>query len=208
VVTVSDATRDEALARWDLDEARVRTVHSGVEPGDPESGGRYLLFVGALEPRKGIDVLADAYAAARAGGLAAPLVVAGDGRLSSLLGGDGIRHVGHADEAELARLYRGAVALVLPSRLEGFGFPPLEALARGKPSVLTDLPVFRETLGDAALYVPVDDPAALAAAMREIAGDPELRARLVAAGRPALERLTWERAAAETRAILHEAAAR
>ena len=206
VIAVSDATRREALARWDLDGERVRVVHSGVEAGRPESGGRYLLFVGALEPRKGIDVLADAYAAARADGLTAPLVVAGDGRLRSLLRGDGVRLVGHAADDELARLYGGAVALVLPSRLEGFGFPPLEALARGKPSVLTDLAVFRETLGDAARYVPVDDAGALAAAMLEVAGDPDLRARLVDAGRPALERLTWERAAAETHAVLEAAA--
>ena len=208
VVCVSDATRGEALARWDLDADRVAVVHSGIEwsGGAGEAGGRYLLFVGALEPRKGIDVLAEAYAKARADGLVAPLVVAGDGRLRKLLDGEGIRLVGHAGEAELERLYRGAVALVLPSRLEGFGFPPLEALARGKPSILSDLPVFRETLGDGALYVPLDDPTALAAAMTELAGNPDLRARLVAAGRPALERLTWARAARETHALLSEAA--
>jgi len=210
VVCVSEATRREALASWDLDPARARVVHSGVEAAAGEAGGRYLLFVGALEPRKGIDTLAEAYAQARADGLVAPLVVAGDGRQRKLLDGlEGVRLVGQADDAELGRLYRGAVALVLPSRLEGFGFTPLEALAHGKPSVLSDLEVFRETLGDeGAVYVPVDDAARLAEALTEVAGDPGLRARVVEAGRPALERLTWERAARETHALLEEAAGR
>ena len=210
VVAVSEATRRELLERWGLAGDRARVVHSGVDrPASTRAseGGRYLLFVGALEPRKGVDVLADAYARARAEGLVAPLVVAGDGRLRKLLRGDGVRLVGHAGEAELERLYAGAVALVLPSRLEGFGFPPLEALARGKPAVLTDLEVFRETLGDeGAVYVPLDDAVALSTAMRDVAGDPALRTRVVEAARPALERLTWERAARETRALFEEAA--
>jgi glycosyltransferase involved in cell wall biosynthesis len=206
VVAVSEATRREAAERWDVD--RIAVVHSGVEsPGTAPESGRYLLFVGALEPRKGVDVLADAYARARGDGLTVPLVVAGDGRLRGLLDGEGVRLVGHAGEDELRRLYGGAIALVLPSRLEGFGFPPLEALAHGTPPIVTDLPVFRETLGDAARYVPVDDPAALADAMRELTGDAALRARLVDAAAPVLERLTWERAARATHALLAEAAA-
>jgi glycosyltransferase involved in cell wall biosynthesis len=208
VVAVSDATRRQALERWGLDEDRTRVVHSGVErPASTRAseGGRYLLFVGALEPRKGIDVLARAYAEARANGLVAPLVVAGDGRLRGLLGGDGVRHVGHAGEEELERLYAGAVALVLPSRLEGFGFTPLEALARGKPPILTDLDVFHETVGDAAVYVAVDDAGALSAAMQWLAKDAAARAEIVELGRRALERFTWEKAARETRALFEEA---
>ena len=143
---------------------------------------RYLLFVGALEPRKAPEVLGAAYRRARAGGLHADLAVAvGEGRQAAALSDAGARVLGRVSDPELAALYAGALALVLPSRLEGFGFPPLEALAHGTAPVVSDLPALRENLGDGALYVPPGDPEALAGAMLEIAEDAGLRGRLVAA---------------------------
>jgi glycosyltransferase involved in cell wall biosynthesis len=102
----------------------------------------------------------------------------------------------------------GALALALPSRLEGFGFPPLEAALCGTPSIVSDLPVLRETLGDdGALFVAPGDEAALAAAIRRLRTDAALRDTLAAAADARAERLTWERAAGALRAVL-EAAAR
>ncbi len=93
---------------------------------------------------------------------------------------------GRVDDAELAALYAGARATVLPSHLEGFGFTPLESLAAGTPVVVSDLPVLRETLGDAAVFVPPGDSGALAAAIRAVVDDARLRDRLHGrrAGRP------------------------
>ena len=156
--------------------------------------GRYLLFVGADEPRKGLGVLAAAHAGAQARGLDAELVVVGDG----------LRRV---DDAELAALYAGALAVVAPSYLEGFGLPPLEAAAHGTPAVVSDLACFAETLGDAALRVPVGDADALADALLRIAGDDALRARLGAAARERAALYTWERAAAALHPLLAGAAA-
>jgi glycosyltransferase involved in cell wall biosynthesis len=159
--------------------------------GAPE---RYLLFVGARDPRKGLEVATAAHERARAHGLDAELVVVGDG----------LRRV---DDAELAALYAGALAVVAPSYLEGFGLVALEAAAHGTPAVVSDLPCFAETLGDAAVRVPVGDVGALADALRRMAGDDALRARLGAAARQRAGLYTWERAAAALRPLLAQAAA-
>ena len=177
-------------------------------PAAAAAGTRpYLLFVGALEPRKGPDVLAAAYARARARGLTADLVVVGDGRMT--IDGPGVRRRGGAaGDAELAALYAGALAVVAPSWLEGFGLPAVEAAALGTPSVVSDLPVFAETLGAGALRVAPGDADALAGALVRIAEDDALRARLGAAARRNAARYDWARAAEALHAVLARAAAR
>ena len=212
VVTDSEETRGQAMERWELDPERVTVVRPGFwspPPGTAPPAGlppSYLLYVGALEPRKGVDVLGRAFAAARERGLAAELVLAGDGPLREQLGGPGVVLRGRVSDAELAALYAGARATVLPSHLEGFGFTPLESLAAGTPVVVSDLPSLRETLGEAALMVPPGDAQALADALLSIERDEALRARLLAAAPARLEPLSWERAADELHAVLTESA--
>ncbi len=217
IMTNSAATRDEALARWGLAGEKVVVVLPGVgRISDAAAGGgaarlglppRYLLFVGALEPRKAPDVLAAAFRAARADGLEAGLVVVGDGREQDVLAAAGATMLGRVDDDDLASLYAGALALVLPSRLEGFGLPPLEALTFGTPSVVSDVPALRETLGDdGGLFVAPGDAGALAHALRRIATDAALGRRLVAAGTPRVAALGWERAARQAHAVLAMAA--
>jgi glycosyltransferase involved in cell wall biosynthesis len=192
VTADTHAVATELLAAWGVS---ATVVSPGVTalPAQPRPG-RYLLYVGAREPRKGLDVLADAHARARARGLDAELVLVGDGG----------RRV---DDAELAALYAGALAVVQPSYLEGFGLPPLEAAAHGTPAVVSDLPCFAETLGDAAVRVAPGDAEALAQALLRIAGDEELRARLGTAARERAAAYTWDRAAQAMHALLAEAAA-
>jgi glycosyltransferase involved in cell wall biosynthesis len=115
--------------------------------------------------------------------------------------------VGRVDRGDKAALYAGAVAVVLPSWCEGYGYPPLEGYAHGTPAIVSDLPALRETAGAGALYVPPGDVAALAAAMRELAADAALRRRLAAGGAAALHKRTWEASGRALRAAL-EAAAR
>jgi glycosyltransferase involved in cell wall biosynthesis len=176
-----------------VDGAPPATTAPGRAPAAAPRSGRYLLFVGAPDPRKGLDVATAAHARARARGLDAELVVVGDG----------LRRV---DDAELAALYAGALAVVAPSYLEGFGLPPLEAAAHGTPAVVSDLPCFAETLGDAALRVGVGDAGALADALVRIASDDALRARLSAAAHERAAHYTWERAAAALHPLLARAA--
>lgn len=216
VMTDSAATRDEALARWGLAAEKLVVVRPGIGAvGDAAAAAsrdglgvpaRYLLFVGALEPRKAPEVLAAAFRAARADGLEAGLVVVGEGRERDGLAAAGATMLGRVSDDELAGLYAGAVAVVLPSFLEGFGLPPLEALTFGTPSVVSDVPAMRETLGHGALFVAPGDAVALAQALRRIEGDEALRRRLVAEGAPRVAALGWERAAREAHEVLAMAA--
>jgi len=213
VIAVSEATRQDLLASWSLDPTTVVTVLSG--PGRPAAAGPapvglpaapFVLAVGALEPRKRPDLLLEAHRRATARGLAAGLVFAGDGPLRDEVAAGGAIVLGHLPDGQLEAVYARALALACPSREEGFGFTPLEALARGVPAVVADLPPLRETLGDAALRVPPGDADALAEALLRLEREWDLRDRLVAAGPAALERLSWDRAARATRAVLAEAA--
>jgi glycosyltransferase involved in cell wall biosynthesis len=205
LVCDTEAGRADLARAWGV-EATVVSPGPLATPAPAPDGARpYLLFVGALEPRKAPDVLAAAYERARAGGLEAELVVVGDGRVP--LAGPGIvRRPPPADDAALAALYAGALAVVAPSWLEGFGLPPVEAAALGTPSVVSDLPVFAETLGAGALRVPPGDATALAAALSRIERDAALRERLGAAAREAAARYDWTRAAHELHAVLARAA--
>ncbi len=202
VAADSRAGAEAARAEWGLAATVV-----GAGPGDPGPPttteavaaararhglpARYLLFVGALEPRKGLAVLVAAYARARAQGLDAALAIAGAGRLRAALGGPGVHLLGRVDGADKAALYAGAIAVVLPSWLEGYGYPPLEGLAHGTPAIVTAVPALLETAGPGARAVPPGDADALAAAMIELAGDPALRARLAAAGAAILADRSW-----------------
>jgi glycosyltransferase involved in cell wall biosynthesis len=214
VLCDSDATRRAAIEEWGLAAERTHTVLPG--PGRPPAAGgalprgvpeRFFLAVGALEPRKLPGVLLEAHRRARRDGLAAGLVFAGDGPLRSELESAGATVLGHTGDAALDALYAHALALACVSREEGFGFTPLEALARGTPALVSDLPVFHETLAEGALRVPPNDPDALAAALLRLEREGELRKRLATAGAEAVSRLSWEATARATRAALAEAAA-
>jgi glycosyltransferase involved in cell wall biosynthesis len=198
VTADSRAVAAELRAAWGV---QATVVSPGVDGGPsaparrPVSApGRYVLFVGARDPRKGLDVATAAHERARARGLDAELVVVGDG----------LRRV---DDDELAALYAGALAVVAPSYLEGFGLVALEAACHGTPAVVSDLACFAETLGAAALRVPVGDARALAEALLRIGGDDALRARLGAAARERAALYTWERAASALHPLLVQAAA-
>jgi glycosyltransferase involved in cell wall biosynthesis len=190
VVCDAQAVAAQLTERWDV-EAQV--VEPGVDhvDGVAPRDGNYFLYVGALEPRKGLDVLADAWARARLDGV--ELLVAGEGREKVA----GATHLGHVTDEELQELYAGAQAVVLPSFLEGFGLPPREAAGYGTPSIVSDLPTLRLP---GTLRVPPGDAGALADALRRL---PAERARLVAELPPPR---TWDAAARELRVILEAAA--
>jgi glycosyltransferase involved in cell wall biosynthesis len=173
---------------------------------------RYLLFVGSREPRKGLDTLLAAYrellAATRG---VPPLVLAGppgwgeDLDLAGLPDG-AVRMPGYLPERDLVRLVAGAAALVFSSRYEGFGLPPLQALACGTPVVASDLPALREVLGEQADFVPVGDPGALAGALATVLEDDGGQDGRAARRRHAA-RFTWEGCARATMAAYRRALA-
>jgi glycosyltransferase involved in cell wall biosynthesis len=194
VLAVSERTRADAIELYGLPPGKITVTPHGVDPafgpGDGAAPGTYLLFVGAVQARK--DPLA---AAAAARELGMPLVVAGPEKERALarrlraLGAD-LR--GWVEKGELADLYRGAAALVLPSRYEGFGLPVLEAMASGTPVVLADDPALREVAGDAAVYA---RPGEVVAAVRRALDD---RERLVRAGLERARSFSWVETARRT----------
>ncbi|HEX6583222.1 MAG TPA: glycosyltransferase family 1 protein [Thermoleophilaceae bacterium] len=224
VLTDSDTVRAELLDEWQLPPERVRTVRPGPGRRAPAAaaragaaaagaapagagGGRpaHVLAVGGLEPRKQPALLVEAHRLARERGLRAGLVFVGDGPLRGELEDAGATVLGRVGERELDSAYADALCLACVSREEGFGFTPVEAISAGVPAVVSDLPVFRESLGDAALAVAPGDAEALATALLRLEREPELRERLVAAGSERVRLLSWERAARETHAVFEEA---
>ncbi|MEA2168272.1 MAG: hypothetical protein QOF76_1572 [Solirubrobacteraceae bacterium] len=199
VLTTTEYGRRDVVDTWGLDAARVRPVPLAPavapSPRAVDTADPYFLFVGALEPRKAPDVLLAAVDLARARGLRARVVVVGSGRVPV----PGTEVLSSVTDAELSRLYAGALALVAPSRLEGFGLPAVEALACGTPAIVTDLPAVREVLGSRARFVAVDDAGALADALLEFETPQSV---------PPLTSLTWAATAQGTYAALRAAAAR
>jgi glycosyltransferase involved in cell wall biosynthesis len=221
LIAMSEMVRRQVIDEWDVEPEKVVTIAAGpgresngdgwTDPSDPPNGQTeiapgYVLAVGALEPRKRPDLLVEAHARARAAGLKAELVFAGEGSLRQRLAGRGAKVLGYVPDEELDALYRDALAVSCVSREEGFGFTPLEALAVGTPAVVSDLPVFDETLGTGALRVPSDDADALAGALLRLERDQRLRTDLVEAGQAAAGRLSWRRAAERMRDVLAEVA--
>jgi glycosyltransferase involved in cell wall biosynthesis len=208
VLAVSERTKRDLVELYGVAPEKVTVTPNGVDPSfSPAQGGgdvavqqhhhqQYLLFVGAIQRRK--DPLA-ALAAARALGL--PLVVAGPEKEPDLArelraGGADLR--GYVAKDELASLYRGASALLMPSRFEGFGLPVLEAMACGTPVVATPDPALREVAGDAAVYAEDGD---LAAATQRALDE---RERLIAAGLARARLFTWEETARRTAAVYRD----
>ena len=199
VLAISERTKQDVVELYGVPSDRVVVTPLGVDdafsPG-AAAADSYVLFVGAIEPRK--NPLAAAAAAREAG---RPLVVAGpvrDRGLASRLEQAGADLRGYVSRDELANLYRGAACLVFPSRYEGFGLPVVEAMASGTPVVAAPDPALREVAGDAAVFVPADE---LAGGIRRAI---EERDRLVAAGLERARRFTWDETARRTLEVYRE----
>ncbi|WP_033293278.1 glycosyltransferase family 4 protein [Amycolatopsis jejuensis] len=203
LIVPTRAVADELAVLVDVT-VPVRVVPHGVSvPAGSASldlPPRYVLTVGTIEPRKGMDVLVDAVAQLDGVGL----VIAGQPgwggidpvRLAAERGLKSVRVLGKVTDAQLSTALRGASVLAVPSLAEGFGLPLLEAMAVGVPVVHTDVPALVEVAGGAGVVVPRGDAPALAAGLREVLGSAERAGELSRLGRERSRTFTW-RAAAE-----------
>jgi len=210
ILTISRATRDDLVSYLAVPPERIDVIPlagSSPERGDPV--GRLdaqLLAVGNRMPHKGFETLLEALARMEPDRRPTLVITGshGDDPLAPVverLGlGEHVRLCGWLSPDELDRLYRESTVLVFPTRFEGFGLPPLEAMARGCPVIVSDLPVLHEVAGDAALYVDPVDPEALAAAIRSVLESPSLRERMSQAGLARAVEFSWDRTAEATRA--------
>jgi glycosyltransferase involved in cell wall biosynthesis len=179
----------------------------------------YILSVGVMQPRKNLPLLLDAFALMKLGPLAPPhlLVIAGkrgwkneelDEQLAKLPAEvvDQIVFTGYVPDEDLPMLYGGADAFCYPSMYEGFGLPPLEAMACGCPVLCSRISSLPEVVGDAGLLLPSNDSDAWATALEKLLGQPNVRARWSARGLERAGEFSWEKTARETLAVYRAAA--
>ncbi len=221
----SDATRSDLITLLGVSPAKVSTLYSGVTPRfNPQTtpgerahlqaryhiGARpYILTVGTVQPRKNYIRLMEAcdplsaqreldlVIVGRPAWLAEPILAAAEKRPY-------VHLLGFCDDADLPALYRQAALLAFPSLYEGFGFPPLEAMACGTPVVAANTSSVPEVVGTAGLLLDPLDVPAWTTALQQVLDDDALRARLREAGLARAATFTWEKAARQWLARVEE----
>ncbi|HKO02736.1 MAG TPA: glycosyltransferase family 1 protein [Thermoanaerobaculia bacterium] len=203
VLTVSEAVKRQLAARYGNAEKIVVTpngIDARFTAAGPRANGRYVLFAGNDKPHKNVETVVDAIA--RVDGV--QLVLAG-GDFARFASRERVVISGFVSDDELAALYRGAMAVVVPSREEGFGLPAAEAMACGAAVITSDAAALIEVTGDAALHVEALDVIAWADAIARIAGDESLRRDLAARGVSRAAGFTWRACAEATLRTYREA---
>jgi glycosyltransferase involved in cell wall biosynthesis len=190
VIAISEFTKRELVELIGVDPGHVTVIGvpplGGLSPDGPSADGDYVLAVGTLEPRKNLDRTAEA--ASLAGVELRVVGAQGWGGVSP----NGVRWLGEVGDDELARLLRGARALVYPSLYEGFGIPVAEAMACGTPVVTSQESAMADVAGASAVLVDPLDPRSIADGIGEAV---RRRDELVPLGLARATRYTWSRAA-------------
>ncbi|MEI5998543.1 glycosyltransferase family 4 protein [Paraburkholderia bengalensis] len=210
VITVSEFSRRELCDAYRIPAGKIGVVSESGEhmlrvqedegTVAPTLNGRpFVLAVGSLNRHKNFRLVAEAARLIDDAQFDIVVVGGGDARVYGA-GKDAlpafVKHLGYVSDGELAALYRRAACFVYPSRYEGFGLPPVEALALSCPVIASRLPAVQEACGDAVLYTSPDDPAELARLLERITADAALRATLRERGRARTQELTWRATAA------------
>lgn len=229
ILTDASYVRDEVIREFGVPAAKITSIPLGARaifrpwPEEEcraalaERGLRYrqyVLCVGTLEPRKNLELVIRAYAAMpQAFRQHRPLVIVGmKGWLTSnlesvmqpLVASGELKPLGYTSDDALAALYAGAMALVYPSLYEGFGLPPLEAMASGTPVIVSDRSTLPEVVGDAGIKIDAQDEGALREALHRLNEDSAFRQLCAAACLEQASRFSWERCARETTAIYRQ----
>jgi glycosyltransferase involved in cell wall biosynthesis len=224
IITVSEFSRQRLLERTGVSGDKVSVIHIGVDdemfhPVSSEKVSRtierfgicnsYFLAVGSIEPRKNLQRVFEAwervYLRLRPTKL---VVVGGSGKVFSGLGykriPDGVVFLGRVDDEFLPSLYTGAIALIYPSLYEGFGLPPLEAMACATPVIVSDTTSLPEVVGKAALTVNPFSVEEIADAIMRIYDDADLQRRLSRLGLARAKEFNWGSVARRTMDVLHQ----
>jgi glycosyltransferase involved in cell wall biosynthesis len=229
IITVSEAVQSEINKHLKIPLEKIAVVHSAARqlftPMEKQKAEEirkrlnvrenFLLYVGTIEPRKNLSLLVRAFEESLLGkerGM--QLVLAGkkgwlvDELYTSLQESPTGKHVhftGHLDDDELCALYSSCKLFVYPSLYEGFGLPPLEAMACGAPVLASRIPSISEVVESAAQLVSPNSSREFAEAMRDLTGNDAKREQLIAAGFQRVAEFSWVRTAEQTRAVYAEA---
>jgi glycosyltransferase involved in cell wall biosynthesis len=224
VIAVSNSTKEDIKKYLGCLDSKVSVVHNGIDKRFFEEcsfdreylekkfgiKGKYVLFLGTLEPRKNLARILEAFSRFKenfSGEFGYQMVVAGKsgwlaGEYSQIaedLGiSDEVIFTGYVSGDELKPLYTFSEFFVMPSLWEGFGQTIVEAMACGAPCLVSKVASIPEIAGDAAYYVDPHDTDGIAKSMAELAGDKSLREKLSAAGREQAKKFSWEKCARET----------
>jgi glycosyltransferase involved in cell wall biosynthesis len=229
VLTVSEASKRDILRHFGISPAKVHVIHNaideayGQDPGDDEIGrvreryqlhDPFVLYAGNIKPHKNLERLIEAFHLLRRGGLDhVKLVIIGDeiSKYATLRRAvhryklhQHVRFFGFVPDKTLAALYRLAGVFVFPSLYEGFGLPPLEAMASGTPVVTSNVSSLPEVVGDAAVLIDPYDPVAIEQAMRRVLTEPALRDDLRRRGYARVKEFSWERSVRRLRDVYSE----
>jgi glycosyltransferase involved in cell wall biosynthesis len=228
IIAPSEWTKREAIARLKVKEHKIRVIPEAARPHlrpqredeiqpvleKHELRGDFLLYVGTIEPRKNLLTLLRAYDELLRTTKHQPQLVLCGGRgwlcdevfslVDELKLQDQVRFTGYVDDADLPALYSAAQAFVYPSLYEGFGLPPLEAMACGAPVITSNVTSLPEVVGNAGLTHAPEDTRGLARAMARLLGDLNLRTQLKRAGLERARQFSWEHAARATQAVYDE----
>lgn len=224
IISVSESAKRDLIAWLDIPEEKITVVHQAVSEwfrpadGSGDGGqairrkfgihGRYMLFVGNLEPRKNLIRLMEAFAMARKK-LGGPVQLVIAGKKGWLCGdilktyerirnGDDIIITNYVNERDLLSLYQNAEMFVFPTRYEGFGIPALEAMACGAPVITSNVSSLPEITGDAALLINPSDVGEISEAMIKLADSESMRSQMRIRGFKQAERFSWAKTARET----------
>ena len=231
IITDSEHARQEIVEMFAVPAERIAVTMLGYppsmnEPPDPARCAEvrqryalpesYILYVGTIQPRKNLDMLIEAYARLRGeGSTTQKLVIVGRkgwlydklfARISALGLEEEVIFTGFVPDEDLPHLYDGACLFVYLSFFEGFGLPPLEAMARGIAVVTSNTTSLPEVVGDVGITVPPDNLDRVITGMRRVLTDTELAKQMGQAGKVRARQFSWERTAQETLALYRHVA--
>lgn len=205
VIANSAFTKGEFVDLYRVPEEKVHPIHLGLEttfhPRPTPSLNRTVLAVGTIEPRKNLVALAQAVRNVEANLMLVGGVANRGAEISAEIRailGDRVQFLGPLSDEALLNLYSSTTVVAYPSLYEGFGFPPLEAMACGTPAIAAHRASLPEVGGDAIAYFEPDDPSSLESVLRRVLDDPDYRQTLAGRGLHRAKSFTWEKTARET----------
>lgn len=224
IITISESSRNDIIEEYHVDPKKVEVIYPGVKkhmanqkPHNLASkygiSGKYVLFVGTIQPRKNIEKLIESFSTLKSPNLQLVIVGRKGWMFEEILNApkkygveEKVKFIHDATDEDLPLFYKNAEMFVLPSLYEGFGLPILEAMQEGCPVITSNVSSLPEAGGDAALYVDPEDASDIAEKMQSLLKDEKMRDELIKKGYQQVKKFSWEKSAKKTLSILSEVA--